>query len=161
MGKLIEDGIREKLTGDPQKNALDLVAFMRENEFSFDAFDMGSETGWNPTYKGKGFGCVQIGNDNTLGFWLGLDWNFDDTGKLAQHVDDDLKEFAWAHVVVCPQEKYCKPPYCQPNDEHPGSRNRWQIFGKEYESTCHAPLAFFNPDAKAVENLKKLLYMTK
>jgi hypothetical protein len=33
------------------------------------------------------------------------------------------------------------------------------IFGKEYESTCHSPLAFLNPDAGALENAKKLFLM--
>jgi len=84
-------------------------------------------------------------------FWIGLEWIFDDSDS----VDGELKEFAGAHVVYCPQEKYCKPPYCE------NSKNRWQAFGKEYESTCHAPLAFFDPDAETNDKIKNLLFITK
>ena len=155
--KQIENVINEKLTGDAQKNALDLITFMRTNEFSFEGFNDGKELKWNPNYKGKSIGCMAVAEELMLSegistaLWLGLDWSFDDSGPA----DDELKEFAWAHVVNCPQEKYCKPPHCE------NSKNRWQIFQKEFESTCHAPLAFFNLDAKKLENIKKLLLMTK
>jgi len=148
-GKLIENAIKEKLTGEKQKNALDFIAAMREKGFSFEGWGSGDDVGWNPTYNGKGFGCVLVSNQ--FMFFIGLDWSFDDSGPA----DDELKEFAWAHVVNCPQEKYCKPPHCE------NSKNRWQIFQKEFESTCHAPLAFFNLVAKKLENIKKLLLMTK
>ena len=149
----IEDAIVKKLTGEIQKNTLDFIASMRENGFSFDAFDTGDvhsgEVRWSPAYKGESFGCAAV--SDCFMFWIGLDWCFDDN-ELA---DENLKEFVWSHVVVCPQEKYCKPPYCE------GSKNRWKIFRKEYESTCHAPLAFFGPDAIALDNIIKLLLMTK
>jgi len=146
--ELLEDIITKKLTGEPQNLTMDFVLFMKENGFSFEGFDAGGSTRWNPIYNGKGFGCVAV--EDCFMFWLGLDWSFDDS--LA---DDELKNFAWEHTVVCPQEKYCKPPYCE------ASKNQWQIFGKKFESTCHAPLAFFAPDAEALEKIKKLLLMTR
>ena len=152
---VIEDVIKEKLVGEAQKNALDFVAAMQEKEFSFVGWDSGSEVGWTPTYNGKGLGTTLI-NDQFM-FFIGLDWNFDDS----RAVEDEIKEFVWAHITVCPQEP-CAPPYCQAdehNDNH--SKNRWKIFGKEYESTCNAPLQFIGPDAKTLDNIKKLLLMTK
>jgi len=146
--KLIENAIKEKLTSEKQKNALDFIASMRENDFSFERFD-DEGGGWDPTYNGKGFGCVLVADD--FMFFIGLDWDF---GRNDIVVDDELKEFAWAHTTICPQSP-CKPPYCENN------KNRWQIFGKQYESTCHSPLQFIAPDAKTLDNVKKLLFATK
>ena len=150
----IEDAICQKLMGEAREGALDLVAFMRQEGFSFEWFDLGNggDIGWNPAHHGAGFGTIMVAPEWSQegdGFilWLGPNCAFED-GDLA---DGDLKEFAWAHVVACPQAKYCKPPYCV------NSENRWSIFGRPYESTCHAPLAFFNPDAKAFQNIKKLM----
>jgi len=154
--KLIKNVINEKLTGNAQKDALDLIEFMQGNGFSFKDFDTGSYVRWTPTYNGEGMGCIAVAEEAMLStgvsiaLWLGLDWHFDDSAPT----DDELKKFAWAHVVNCPQEP-CKPPHCE------NSKNPWKIFGKEFESTCHSPLAFFSLDAKALENIKKLLLMTK
>ena len=149
-GKPIETAINEKLTGEAQENALKFVTTLQANGFSFEGWEDGDVAGWDPTYNGKGGGCIMIPGE--LNIWLGLGWCFDDNSS----VDDDLKEFAWEHVVVCPQ-KSCKPPYCE-GDNH--SKNRWQIFGKEFESTCHSPLAFFNPDSIKLEKIKRLLLTT-
>jgi len=152
----IENVINAKLTGDAQKNALDLIAFMRESGFSFKGFNAGKEIRWDPIYKGKGIGCMAVAEEPMLkagvsiALWLGLDWRCDDTATT----DNELKEFAWAHVVNCPQGQ-CKPPHCE------NSKNHWSIFGKEYESVCHAPLAFFSLDGEALGNIKKLLQMSK
>jgi len=148
-GKLIETAITEKLTGDKQRDALNFIASMRENGFSFEGWSDGKSEGWDPTYNGKGFGCVLI--DDVFMFFIGLDWDFGHGGLIE---DDELKEFAWAHTTVCPQS-VCNPPHCE------NSKNRWQIFGKEYESVCHAPLQFFDLDAKALDNIVKLLLATK
>ena len=147
----IEDVINARLMGEAKRNALYFVAFMRENGFSLEGFHTRNETWWNLDYRGEGIGCVKISDE--FMFWLGHRC-FDNSGGS---VDDELKEFTWAHVVICPQET-CKPPYCE-GDNH--SKNRWQVFGKEYESTCHAPMGFFNPDANDFENIKKLLLRLK
>ena len=149
--RLIESKIKEKLTCEIQENTLDFISFMYGNGFTFESFDAGSEIGWNPIYKGKGIGCAMISDE--FMFWLGLDWCFDDNGTI----ENELKEFTWSHVVNCPQ-KPCEPPYCEGDNK---SKNQWQIFGKNYESTCHSPLAFFGPDENTLNNMKKLILMTK
>jgi len=152
---VIENIIKDKLTGETQKNVLDFIAAMREKGFSFAGWNNGDDMGWSPTYNGKSFGSVLIFEQ--FMFFIGLDWNFDDSIP----VENELKEFVQAHVTVCPQEP-CSPPYCQADDHSNNhSKNRWNIFGKEYESTCHAPLQFIGPDAKTLDNIKKLLLMTK
>jgi len=151
-GKLIESAIKEKLTGEKQKNALDFVASMQENGFSFNGWSDSDSEGWDPTYNGKGFGCVLV--HDAFMFFIGLAW---DCGRNNIDVDDELKEFAWSSMTVCPQSP-CEPPYCQ-GENH--SKNHWQIFGKQYESTCHSPLQFIDPDAKTLDNILKLLLATK
>jgi len=155
--KLIKDVINEKLTGETQKNMLELVTFMQKNGFSFEGFASGNDVRWTATYKGKDIGCVAVAEESMLSagtsiaLWLGLECDFDDNGS----VNDELKDFTWSHVVVCPQEKYCKPPYCE------GSKNPWEVFGKKYESTCHSPLQFIGLDAENLAKLKELLLASK
>jgi len=146
----IENAIKEKLTGEKQKNTLDFITSMQDNGFSFIGWlnEDGSVGGWDPTYNGKGFGCVLV-TDKFM-FFIGLDWDC----KHSETTDEELKKFAWTHVTICPQQP-CKPPYCENN------KNQWTIFGKEYESTCHSPLQFIDPDAKTLDNIKKLLLATK
>jgi len=146
----IETAISENLKGDIQKETLDFIAFAQEHGFSFDPFDAGREVRWHPVYQGEIIGCVYVGEVFVL--WLGLDWSIDEVNPA----DEDLKAFTWANVVNCPQS-VCKPPYCQ-GENH--SQNRWQIFDREFSSTCHAPLAFIAPDAAALDYIKKLLSMT-
>ena len=151
-GKLIESAINEKLIGEKQKNALDFVESMQENGFLFNGWSDGDSEGWDPTYNGKGFGCVLV--RDVFMFFIGLAW---DCGRNNIEVDDELKEFAWSSITVCPQS-LCKPPYCQ-GENH--SKNRWQIFGEQYESICHSPLQFIDPDAKTLDKILKLLLTTK
>ena len=155
-GKIIEVVINEKLVGKIQKNALELVTFMQDQGISFEGFDDGSNIRWTPTYRGRGIGCVAVAEELMLSagvsfaLWLGLDCEFENECTA----DNELQEFVTAHVVNCPQG-LCKPPYCENN------RNSWTIFGREYESTCHAPLAFFTLDDDVLENIKKLVLLIK
>jgi len=152
---VIENVINVKLAGEAQKNAFDFVTAMHEKGFSFAGWGSGDDVGWNPIYNGKSFGSVLIFDKFML--FIGLDWSFDDSDP----VESELKEFAWAHVTICPQEP-CSPPYCQ-GDENGNNhcKNHWRIFGKDYESTCHAPLQFIDPDAETLDNIIKLLSITK
>jgi len=155
----IEEAIREKLTGDAQKNALDFFSSMREHEITCEYFDIGNYTGWYPTYKDKGFGCILINpyRDNTdkkIGIYIGLELDLSNLIPL----DDEMKENILAHVRICPTQR-CSPPYCNVENSGHECKNRWKIFGIEYESTCHSPLEFIDPDVKTYENIKKLLLM--
>ncbi|MCL2404517.1 MAG: hypothetical protein FWC92_03100 [Defluviitaleaceae bacterium] len=151
-GKLIESAIKEKLTDEKQKNVLRFIASMQENGFTFNYWSDGDCEGWDPTYNGKGIGCALV-HDNFM-FFIGLTWG---SGRNDIEADDELREFAWSSTTICPQRP-CKPPYCQ-GENH--SKNRWQIFGKQYESTCHSPLQFIDPDAQTLDNILKLLVATK
>ena len=145
--KTIEDTIRKKLKGEAQKNALDFVAFLRANGLSLEKIDIPG--GWNVNDEKKtNIAFFQIFKDRN---------NFNVVLHANQYdgpVDDDLKEFTWAHVVTCP-EGCGGPAFCD------WSRNRRTIFGKEYESTCQSPLAFLAPDAHDLAKVQKLMLTLK
>jgi len=141
----LEDKINDVLTGDKQKNALDFAAFLRTNDLLSDGD--GSGYGWSIDD-----GFIKIPErEKELWIWFG-DCVFD----LCGPADEDLKETVWAHVVTCPQVTCPHKRHCGCEKDVGGI-----IFGKEFESTCYAPLGFFNPDAKTLENVKKLVLLLK
>jgi len=148
LHRVFEKQINAALTGGAQKNALDFAAFMRANGFSLEKLDIPG--GWNVYIKGINSAFVQIFRDrNNFNVVLHIS-TYD--GEIP--VDDDLKAFAWAHVVTCP-EGCGGPKFC---DE---SQNRRTIFGKEYESTCQSPLAFLDLNAHDLINIQKLMLILK
>ena len=141
----IEDKINERLSGGAQKNALDFAAFLRANDMSLErgiGFD-----GWNVYAKKTQIAMLAVdGEKNEFRIVLHI------SGHGGEAADDDLREFTWAHVVPCPQG--CGgPEFCEE------SQNRRTILGKEYESTCQSPLAFFNLDAEELKKAEKLIIM--
>ena len=146
--KKLEKEIKKKLSGDAQKNALDFAAFLREHEMSLERLNIPG--GWNVYIKGINSAFVQVfGDRNNFNIVLHIS-----TYDGVSPADDDLKEFAWAHVVLCP-EGCGGPAFC---DE---SQNRRIIFGREYESTCQSPLAFLAPGANDLEKIQKLMLILK
>ena len=145
---LFEAQINAALTGDAQKNALDFAAFLRANDMSLEKIDVPG--GWNVYIKGINSAFVQIFSDrNEFNVVLHIS-----TYNGESPADDELKAFAWVHIVLCPQG--CGgPAFCGE------SQNRRTIFGKEYESTCQSPLAFLAPDAHDLKKVQKLMLMLK
>jgi len=145
---IIEEGIAKRLTGNAQKNALDFVAFMRANDMSIDPNNGGD--GWAVGGKeGDSLGYAIVnGASEFPGPWT-LWFNVCD---FAGDADDALKEAAWTHASPCGK--------CHKGWENCGGGNR-VIFGKEFDRLCHSPLMFVNPDAQALEHIKKLLLMLK
>ena len=143
----IEDAIHKALTGEAQRNALDFAAFLRANGLSLEKIDVPG--GWNVLLKGINSAFVQIfGDRNSFNVVLHIS-----TYDGESPVDDDLMEFAWAHVFLCPS---CgSPTFCEE------SQNRRTIFGKKFESTCQSPLVFLDPDAHDLVNIQKLLLILK
>jgi len=137
----IEDQIKNTLTGDAKKNALDFVSFVRANGFTSNliytsAFD----------YMTHGVGVVCCFGPND---WC-IFWGDDD---YFEHEDfpaaEKLKEFAWANVNFCGQ---CGCP------SKPGKRAN--ILGKDFDGVCTS-FVFNNPDAEALVHIKKLVLISK
>ncbi len=144
----IEETIRDVLSCDTQKNAMDFVSFLRENELPVTANDDGG--GWavgGTVGDSKGYMVINGAADfpGPWTVWLNS-CDFDD-GALA---DDELKETAWAHASDCGR--------CHAGWKDCGGGER-TIWGKTFERLCHSPLMFTDPDAKTVGNLEKLLLM--
>jgi len=145
---VFEDEINSKLSGDMQKNALDFVAYMR-------AAGMTSNTEHSNAfmYRDEWVCIVCIyPDDNGIGWTI-----FDNPLCGRKHadfpVDEDLKEFARAHVNICghfaSEGKVCG---C---GSQPGSRKT--IFGKEYDNVCTSEVAFRNPNGEVLEKIKQLI----
>ena len=146
--KRIEDTINNVLKDDSKKNALDLVAYLRENEtsdnFSINMHDEKDESGWN--ISNLGF-IIITGSDDFPGpwtMWVGAD-------KIGENsTDEQIREFAWSYVSPCGS--------CGGNCT-PGIKAR--IFGKDFENTCQSNLMFNNPNAEAVASIIKILDIKK
>ena len=148
---MLDNGFEEKinaaLSGDTLKNAQDFMAFLRAND-DLSAEPCEGTDGWNIYVKGINSAYVAFDGDKN---------NFDivlhiNTYDGDEPVDDDLKEFAWAHVIICPQG--CgSPTFCGESKMHN------TIFEKEYERICQSPLYFPNPDAAEIKMVQKLLLL--
>ena len=149
MSKELEDAINNALKGSMRENALSFSAFLREN--GIPLYSNGDGRGWaigGVVGNSGGYMMVDDSGGN-LGIWIN-DCDFKDAGTASE----GLKEFAWAHVVNCPQEPCVNGGCAEKN-------HRNVVFGREYESTCHSSLAVLNPDAETLENAKMLFLMLK
>ena len=142
----IEDEIKNGLSGDVQKNALDFTTFLRANDFSANLKN--EHGGWSIPSNGRIIvGLHVISDENVFGIILNT-CNFS-----GDPVDDDVKEFAWAHVALC----QC----CDRATSCEMSQKNVTIFGKEFASICIAPLECFNLNADELKKVQKLVLMLK
>ena len=144
--KRIEDVIGEHLTGDTRKNAQDFTSYLRVDNMTFDD----SGYCWSPEYYGKPLFHIKFdGFGNEPDKWI--IWSAEDyNGDSADSADERVKQFAWANVCFCGS--------CG-GDCAPG--RTVLIFGKQFDKVCHSALIFVNPDAEAIESLKKLADIRK
>ena len=132
----IEKEITCKLSGEMQQNALDFVTFLRNVGMTTHAQH---QTAFE--YKGK-WVCILIIND---GGWMLFD------NPITKHfndytLDEDLRAFALAHVNIC------TTGHC---DSSPGLSKT--ILGKTFENVCTSEVAFFDPSAEVLNNVKRLI----
>jgi len=144
---VFEEKINTALSGDTLKNALDFVAFLQAND-DFLAEPCEGADGWNIYRKGINSAYAAFNGDKN---------NFDIVLHINSYdgeepVDDDLKKFAWSHVIICPQG--CgKTTFCGESKIHN------KIFEKEYERICQSPLYFPTPNADEMKKVQKLLLL--
>ena len=144
MGKVktFEETIKNTLTGESQKNALEFAAFMASNNMAT------GENHGTLMHKGDILAWMHMdGKPDLPGPWTV--WP-DLTGTVPDgfDFDDDMKEIAWKNVNICAS--------CG-SDCAPGSNRN--IFGKDFENVCAAILAFTDPDSETLKCLKKLIEM--
>ena len=156
----IEDAIGDLLDGDRLKNALDFVAYLRENKMNPRWF---AQNCWHTFYKSKFFCSIRIHGIKQNGIYYGLEpgsWHFGRNWYSSFNLPDDLsgefedpvsynkfKEFIWANVQPCKNCMCCSP-----------GRSEMHL-GKKFDKVCG--LRIENPDAEALEHTKKLIEYCK
>lgn len=148
---VIENAIT-KLDGETQKNVLDFIDFLRENEFQIE---------YNPNEyeEDKWSGAIGGVVGNSIGYmvvngvprpwtvWI----NSYDFGDVST-IDDAIKEAIWACLSKCGK---CNPEWEKCRG---GSKT---ILGKEFDDLCHSPLMIINPDTEKLKNIEKMLLILK
>ena len=155
--KTIEENMKEILSGDLLKNALNFIEYLKSNDVPPDSPDSDSFS-----YLGENV-CVIGIFDEVFGkiiespAFVIFFCNDDICEHVNSQVDKYLIEFAQSNVNYCAYfttgGKQCG---CE---NKPGKRTT--IFGKEFNNVCHCPLWFYNPDAKILENIKNLVEIWK
>jgi len=140
---------RRSSSGGALKNALDYVAFLRENGFSIE-WNI-KHNGWNVKKKKAYPAFLNVGGGSGDTNDFGIVFN---SGDFKGPADDDLKEFAWAHVLVCPSG-------CGGTEICEMSQKRISVFDRDFENVCIAPLDFWNLGEEELEKAKKLIMMLK
>ena len=165
----IEDHVRTALSGDLQKNALDYIAYMKENGITLD-----SNLPYSPdTPDGKVY-YYNFGSDNGLFIVLVIEpgergWtvcigstNNNLTGSEYQSrakfpADEKVKEFAWEHTRIC--------QHFRTNGKECGCGNQpgmyITLFGKEIDNNCNGNIEINNPSGEALEMTKRLTDLWK
>ena len=152
----IENFINEVLTGDAQKNALDFITYLRASEMLFEKGKgyWEDKLYWLIKHKNEYvcFILVNSSEDKTEpeGWTI---WSDDSGSNWFENypLDGHMKEIAWKNVDICGNCGGCNTPG--------GSRKT--VFGKEFNNVCRTTMRFTNPDAEALECLKKIVEIRK
>lgn len=146
----IENHIAEVLTGDDQTNALSFVTFLQEQGVQFER-----GTGYWADhfylmlkYRDEYVCFILLGDSEGTDFpWTIWSDNYNSTLFADFPLDERTKEIAWNNVDYCAKCGSCNGGI------------RKTIFGKEFNNVCTTTFRFDNPDAEAVECMKKLVRM--
>ena len=141
----LEDVFNEMFTGDVLKNALDFAEFLNTNGITqMEQHGM--------RYNGEYVCYIETKNEhNTWTVWTAGDYSY---AHKDFPIDERTKEIAWAHANKCGN--------CEGVDCSPGKTK--MIFGKDFTNICggaDVDMYFKNPDAEALECLKRLVEMRK
>jgi len=153
-----DERIKQILSGDAQKNALDFTAFLKANGIMFDYNADESEkkavlNGAVCGVVGESIGYLSInGETECPGPWTFWFNSCDFAGS--GDVDEAFKNAVWAFTSSCVR---C----ANDNWEQCRGDGKRTILGKEFENQCHSPLMFCDPDAKTLAHMKTFLMYLK
>jgi len=150
----IEDVIQRSLSGDVQRNALELASFFHVNNILCTRETTGywaDKIYFVCNYKGQSVCYIAI-NEFEASTWSiqgddsGVEWFKNTTlGKR-------MNEIAWEHVSVCENEIRCFDGCV---------RTSKIIFGKVFDSVCPITIKFDNPNAAEVNCMKAIFEARK
>ena len=140
----IENSFREFFKGDELVTALDFAEFLETNNMI---------RGKNCEIHYKNELACYLDTPSEQNKWFRI-WTVGDFSNEYEGfpINENTKEIARANVVKCGG---CGGA----NNCAPGKTE--VIFGQEFENVCNAVMAFYMPDAEALECVKKLLDMRK
>jgi hypothetical protein len=149
----IEIYIEEILSGDARKNALDFFAYLKANEMQFERGKGYWEDKfyWVIKYNGESVCYILINNHENTEPWIIWSDDSDSNWYAEAPLDEHMKEIAWRNVDICGNCGGC---------DKPGGRRK-TVFGKDFENVCITTMRFDNPDAEAVECMKRLVEIRK
>ena len=148
----VEHTIKEALADDAQRNALALVAFFQANDMSCERSTMGywaDKIYFICNYIGHSVCYISI-NEYENNSWYITGDDSGDTWYENAVLDERIKEIAWQNIDVCTDYNTCR------SCGNPGRMSRKKIFGKEFDNVCPVTIKFTNPNAEAVECMKKI-----
>jgi len=152
----IENFIVEVLAGEAQQNALAFTSYLRASEMQFERGKgyWENKLYWLIKYKNE-YVCFILINgseDKTEPEGLTI-WSDDSNSNCFEDfpLEEQMKEIAWKNVDICGNCGGC---------DNPGGKCK-TIFGKEFNNVCRTTLRFTNPDAEALEFMKKMVEIRK
>lgn len=159
----IEDVISDLLEGEMEKNALDFIAYLRENKMSIPRASGNAETkridgAWKATYKGKGICRIWLSKDH----WIACPY-IDYTTDFETYIkNENLQDIIWDNLFKC---RRCNPRLCssQANKiEETFTGFNKTYFGKEFDNICKFWDAYFeNSDERTIHCLKRIIDFKK
>jgi len=158
----LEDIIKENLAGDAQENALEFIAYLRDNEIQLEKIGgyWDGKFYYGASYNGE-FVCFILiyspasAVDSTEPWVI---WSDDSGSKwFADHpLDEKFKEIAWKNAGVCGNKTDTACGGCPSIGGQPKT-----IFGKNFNNICGTTFCFKNPNGIELECLKKLIDIRK
>ena len=141
----IEDVIRDSLNGEALKNGLDFIAYLKKNKMSPQ---WSAANSWKVSYKTQNVLFIRLGSNSRYhgvgaGSWCIKAF----IGEYEAPLSDDFKEIVWANIKYCDKCIHCRG-------------KRMLIFGREIDNVCDS-IIIENPNAKAIECIKKIIPMRK
>ena len=152
---LIEDVIKEKLTGETQQNALGFVAHVRAGDESGD-FSICYDTQWGENIwlakKKDEIVCyINVFPSHSPDLWMQVLIHGNLGEYAAMTVNEHIKEIAWANMTSCGNcGANCGP-----------EKRRRTVFGKVFDNVCSDTLWFNNPDAATFDCIKTITDIRK
>lgn len=152
----IESIIREVLTADAQKNALDFITYLKTNEMLFERGKGYWEDRyyWMIKYRNEYVCFILInGNEDKTEHDGWVIWSDDSGSNWFENfpLGESMKEIAWKNVDICGGCGGCR---------NPGGSHK-TIFGKGFDNVCITAMRFDNPDTETMECVKKLIELRK